>query len=95
MSEALRRNPLDIPYLKIADFATAINASTGSVRNAMREGRLHGFKDGRALKIRECPREYLEALPPFQPGTMKAGPGRPRRQPLPAVARAEGNRPSS
>jgi hypothetical protein len=86
MSDVFKRNPLDIPYLKIADFATAINASTGSVRNAMRTGRLHGFKDGRALKIRECPREYLEALPPFQPGTMKAGPGRPRRAPAYATA---------
>ena len=76
-----QRNPLDVAYLQIRFFAEAINSSAGSVRNLIAAGKLHAVKDGRATKIVETPRDYLEALPPFQPGTMKAGPGRPRRQP--------------
>ena len=89
--EIAQRHRLDVAYLQIRFFAEEINSSTGSVRNLIAAGRLHAVKDGRATKIIETPREYLEALPPFQPGTMKPGPGRPRRRPL-AAAEIKGNR---
>jgi hypothetical protein len=76
-----RPDRLDIPFQQIRLFADAINASGMHVRNLISAGKLHAVKDGRATKIIETPRQFLESLPPYKPGTMKAGPGRPRRRP--------------
>jgi hypothetical protein len=76
----MRRDPLDTAYLPIRDFATAINASSSTVRNLITAGKLFAVKDGRSTKIRETPRQHLESLPPFRPGTMKPGPGRGHRR---------------
>ena len=78
--KVMHRDPLDVPYLRIVDFAAVINCSPSQVRILISAGKLHAAKDGKATKIRETPRAYLDSLPDWQPGTMKAGPGRPRRQ---------------
>jgi hypothetical protein len=81
MSKFQPRDPLDIPYLRISQFADAINGSRSAVRKLISEGKLRAVKDASATKIVETPRQHLESLPPFTGGGMKAGPGRPRRQP--------------
>lgn len=74
---------LDIPFLPIRRFRAAINSSGSHVRNQLDAGVIDAIKDGKILKIRQTPREFLESCPAYRPGarTMPPGPGRaPRRR---------------
>ena len=65
-----------IPYLPIRRFAAATQASSATVRRLLNGGRLSAVKNGKATLIVQTPASYLGNLPPYQPGTMRAGPGR-------------------
>jgi hypothetical protein len=76
-------NPdIDTPFLPIRRFAKAANGSASHIRNQLDAGVLDGIKDGKIVKIRQTPREFLESRPKYQPGSrsVPAGPGRGHRK---------------
>lgn len=81
MSDLPTTNDLDAPFLPIHRWAAATRASTGKARRSLNDGTISAVKNGKSTLIRQTPREYLESLPAYQPGSMPAGPGRGHRRP--------------
>lgn len=73
------------PYLPIAKFGKAIYSSKGKVWQLLNAGKITAVKSGRTTLIEQTPAEYLDALPPYRPGAMAAGPGRGKRGPMTRV----------